>query len=162
MAGNRSSSGIERLAALTATALVLAALAACAPRLDNHGNRPDTDALGEIKPGVDTRDDVALKLGTPSSIATFDESTWYYISKKTETVAFLDPKVLDQKVVAVKFDASGIVTDVDEYSLEDGKDVQISSRQSPTMGRELTLLQQLYQTLLRGGGNTGPNEGFVR
>ncbi len=151
----------RRRLCLAAVALTAAATA-CSPRVDTRGNVPDAEMVAQIKPGLHTRNEVAGMLGTPSSLATFDQKTWYYISKKTETTAFFDPKVVEQQVVAVKFDDTGTVAQVDRLGLEDARDVQISDRESPTRGKELGLFEQLYKTLLRGRGDTGANEGFVK
>ena len=148
--------------AAVATAALCVAAAGCSPRIDKRGNLPDADAIAGIRTGVDTQADVAAKLGTPSSVATFDRNTWYYISKETESLAFFEPTVVDQQVLAVKFDDAGLVKDVQHFNMDDGKEVQVSSRVSPTLGREKTLIEQLYDVLLRGRGNQGTNEGFVK
>ncbi|MCC7167120.1 MAG: outer membrane protein assembly factor BamE, partial [Rhodospirillales bacterium] len=85
-------------------ALILLAAPACSPTIDIRGNLPNPDQLVLVKPGDVSRDDVANMLGTPSSTAVFDDETWYYISMRTETKTFFKPKVLDRKVVAVRFD----------------------------------------------------------
>ena len=147
---------------LIAFAAGAVSLVACTPRLDTRGAMLDPESIEEIKPGIHTRNEVAQRLGTPSSLATFDDKTWYYIGNKTETVAFLKPKVLEQQVIAIKFDETGTVKEVNKLDLKDGRDIQISDRVSPTRGRELGLFQQLYQTLLQGRGTAGTNEGFTR
>lgn len=141
--------------------LAMASLAACAPRVQTVGNLPRPEKIEQIQPGVDNKVQVAQKLGTPSSVATFDKNTWYYIGKKTESLAFFEPKVMDQKVIVVTFNGSGTVSKINKFGLKDGRNVQISKRISPTQGREMTLLQQLYSNLLRGARDTGANEGFV-
>ncbi|HEV8262594.1 MAG TPA: outer membrane protein assembly factor BamE, partial [Burkholderiales bacterium] len=68
-------------------ALALTA-AACTPRIDQRGNKPDEEQVVQINPGVDDKNRVAELIGTPSAISTFNDRTWYYISKRTETTAF--------------------------------------------------------------------------
>lgn len=148
------------LRALLAVVAVLASAAACAPRVTSNGNLPDAELVKEIKPGVHTRAEVIRMIGSPSSVSTFDKNTWYYISKKTETLAFFEPKVVDQQVLLIRFDGGGAVKDIRRMTLDDAKKVQISSRKSRTLGKELTLVQQLYKTLLRGrGGGRGDGGG---
>ena len=65
----------------------------------------------QINPGVDDKNRVAELIGTPSTISTFDDRTWYYICKRTETTAFFDPDVIDQEILVVKFDDSGVVAE---------------------------------------------------
>ena len=64
---------------------VVVATAGCAARIDQRGNKPDEDQVVQINPGVDDKNRVAELIGTPSTISTFDDRTWYYISRRTET-----------------------------------------------------------------------------
>src|ERR1044072_1807892 len=77
-------------------------LAGCAPRIKQRGKKPDEDQVVQINPGVDDKNRVSELIGTPSTISTFDDRTWYYISKRTETTAFFDPDVIDQQVLAIQ------------------------------------------------------------
>src|SRR5262245_13087988 len=99
--------------------------------IDSLGYVPDEGALERVKPGQQTREEVAQLLGTPSSIVPFSEDTWIYISRKTSTVAFLDPTVIEQNVVVVQFDQGGVVQDVRRYTLEDSKNIDPVSRKTP-------------------------------
>src|SRR5437016_2892977 len=77
-----------------------------------RGNLPTPEQLTQIKPGVTDKASVTALLGSPSSIASFDDATWYYISQKSQELAFFQPEVRDPEVVAVVFDKDGIVKDV--------------------------------------------------
>ncbi len=124
-------------------AVMLVAASACAPNVATRGNLPDPDKLAEIVPGEATRDDVATLLGSPSSAATFGEEIWYYIAARIETVAFNEPEVIDQQVVAIRFSEDGLVTAIDTYGMDDARAVEIVDRVTPTSGKEVTILQQL-------------------
>ena len=130
-------------------------LAACAPMVDQRGNLPDPTKLASIQPGVTTKEAVSKLLGTPSSISTFNDKTWYYISKKTKRISFWDPEVLDQQVLAIKFDDAGIVADMRIYGLENARAIVPDPNSTPTSGRELTILQQLLGNIGRFGGSGG-------
>jgi len=128
---------------------VAVSTAACSPRIDQRGNKPDEDQVVQINPGVDDKTRVAELIGTPSSISTFDDRTWYYISKRTETTAFFDPDVVDQEILAVAFDEGGIVESMRVYGQEDGRTIAYVDRTTPTEGNELTIIQQLLGNLGR-------------
>ena len=138
----QSAGSINRLLRAAGLSLVLASTA-CSPTIENRGYVPDAEALDRVKPGGQTRTDVAELLGTPSSVAPFSEDTWIYIQRKTSTVAFFEPRVLEQNVVVVDFDDAGIVRDVRRYTLEDGKLIDPVSRTTPAPGKELSFLEQL-------------------
>ena len=140
--------GRHRHALLIGLSMTLAA-AACTPRIDQRGNKPDEEQVVQINPGIDDKNRVAELIGTPSTISTFDDQTWYYISKRTETTAFFDPDVTDQEVLAIKFDDSGIVDSMKVYGQEDGRTIAYVDRVTPTEGTSLTILQQLLGNLGR-------------
>ncbi len=137
---------------LTVISLTLA-LAACSPTINSRGYVPDADALATVEPGQSNRADVAEALGSPSAEGVFDESVWYYISERTETVAFLKPKVIERTIIAVTFDDTDNVEDIFTYTKADGKPVKLVSRVTPTSGNELTILQQLFGNLGRFNDN---------
>ena len=148
------------LALAAAAAVVL--LAGCSTFVDQLANLPEADRLAEIKPGATTREQVQQLLGTPSSTSTFDDQTWYYISKKTEQWAFMAPETLDQQVVAVDFDANGIVRDVRHRGLDDAKEVAMVDRATPTPGKTLGFLEQLFGNLGRfNTPQTRPSRGQI-
>lgn len=128
---------------LLASALALSLLGACSPTIENRGYVPDKEALEKVKPGSQTRNDVSELLGTPSSVTPFSENTWIYVQSKTSTLAFFDPKFLEQNVVVVDFDDAGIVHDVRRYTLADGKVIDPVTRKTPAPGKELSFIEQL-------------------
>jgi outer membrane protein assembly factor BamE (lipoprotein component of BamABCDE complex) len=134
-------------------------LAACSPTIDQRGNLPDADNVLAIQPGVSTKDEVSQLLGTPSTIATFTDKTWYYISKRTETVAFFSPDVTDQQVLVVRFDDTDVVEQVALLGMDDANDVGMVDRETPTYGQQLTIMQQLLGNIGRftkGESTQGP------
>jgi outer membrane protein assembly factor BamE (lipoprotein component of BamABCDE complex) len=134
---------------LLAGAAAALAIAGCAPTVDQRGNLPDADNVLAIQPGTSTKDEVAQLLGTPSAIATFNDRTWYYISKRTETVAFFNPDVIDQQVLVVRFDEVDVVQQVAMLGMDDANEVDMVSRETPTFGTRLTVVQQLLGNIGR-------------
>lgn len=150
---------ITRLRALLPLTAAAAVLAACSPTIDQRGNLPDADNVLAIQPGQSTKDEVVQLLGTPSTIATFSEQTWYYISKRTETVAFFTPDVVDQQVLIVRFDEGEVVEQVALLGMDDAVEFDMVDRETPTYGQRLTILQQLLGNVGRftkGEATQGP------
>ncbi|WP_189494842.1 outer membrane protein assembly factor BamE [Algimonas arctica] len=155
--------------------MIIGALVAtgCNPILRTHGYVPTQDAKPqEINPSTDTKASVLASLGSPSVEGTFDEDveqdTWYYINQVRERYAYLRPQVQEQTITAISFNADGQVTKVAEYGIEDRRVVNYENRETPTRGRELSVLEQVFGTIGRiptdriGGGNQdvpggGPN-----
>lgn len=145
------------------------ALAACSIPVDQRGNLPEKESLEQIKPGVTDKATVTRLLGSPSSIATFDPDTWYYISQKTKNVAFFKTELIDQEVVAIDFDKEGLVRDVRHRGMEDRQDVTPNPNATPAPGREFSFIEQLIgnfgkfsgkgQSAGGGGGAGGGGSG---
>ena len=110
IAGLKFKTGRGVAAALCVCALLGAV--GCSPITRTHGYTPRADELDSIKAGVDTRLSVERKLGRPSTIGAFDDEVWLYISQRTETLAFYQSEVVEQRVVLIEFDGNGKVIDV--------------------------------------------------
>ncbi|MGH6887855.1 MAG: outer membrane protein assembly factor BamE [Rhizomicrobium sp.] len=137
-------------------------LAGCVPVVSQRGYLPDPAGEASIRPGADTETTVQARLGDPSTRAVFGGDSWYYISSIEKQLAFFDPKIQTRSIFAIHFDKDGKVVNTRHYSLKDGHVVAFESRTTPARGRELTLLQQLFNATpgvpiggLSPGGNTG-------
>lgn len=129
--------------ALTVVAAFSLLLMGCQATIDSRGYVPSEEDLERVKEGVQGREEVQEILGSPSSVSTFRDDRWYYISKKTRTTAFFEPKVLEQKVLVVEFDDTGMVKEMKRFELEDGVVIDPVTRKTPAPGRELSFLEQL-------------------
>lgn len=137
---------------LLAVALILAA-AGCTPTVSNHGHRLDPDLLAQITPGVTSREQVARTLGSPSSMATFNDRSWYYVSQRSERLSFYQSDVTEQDVVRIDFDANGIVTHVQRHGLEQAQAITPDPNKTRTLGNELTVVQQFIGNVGRFNSN---------
>lgn len=125
------------------------ALSACSPGVKVRGNLPDAETVASIQPGVHGRKDVVDLLGSPSTVSTFKDKEWYYIGSKTQQFAFLDPEILERSILVVSFADGGLVQDTRLYTVEDGRVIDPVDRVTPTEGKDLTVLQQLFGNLGR-------------
>ena len=130
---------------LSAAALALAAAsAACAPVQSYNGFRPDRNnaEIPDPQVGVDTRETVVQRFGSPSTTAVFDQTAWYYVSAVQERVAFYTPRITERRVMVVRFDGETVAA-VEKFGLERGHIVSYNDEETPTRGRELGVLEQL-------------------
>ena len=128
----------------------------CSPIVENRGYVFDEKLLDQIKVNETISNDVMDILGSPSTTSAIDSSTWYYIYSKAETVAFYHPTVTDRRVLAISFGDNNKVNYLKYYGLEEGKIISYVDRTTPTRGRELTVLQQLFGNLGRLGAGSLP------
>ena len=124
--------------------LGLLALSACTPLDDFHGYAPTDAQLAEIQVGRDTRDTVTLLIGSPSSSGVLTESVYYYVSMRKRAFLYRAEEVIEREVVAISFDDSGVVRNIERFGLEDGNIVALSRRVTDSNIEGLSLLQQLF------------------
>ena len=137
---NRATAPLRRAA--LAIGLTLA-VAACGPVTATRGNLVDNDRLQQIQVGQTNANDVFALLGTPTSVSTFDSRVWYYIGERTEQLAFLEPDITERRVLMIRFDEAGMVSELAELDADDAIDVNPVGRETPTLGRQITILEQL-------------------
>jgi len=129
----------------------LFATSACAPLKSYSGFQAIEANPKDVQVGTDTKSTVRGKLGSPSATSTFDPNVWFYINQVKERVAFKRPRVTSRNVTALTFNRdTEIVESVDNYTLKDGKVIAFNGHETPTRGRELTVLEQLLGTVGRG------------
>ncbi|WP_167406830.1 outer membrane protein assembly factor BamE [Bradyrhizobium forestalis] len=132
---------------LAATAAVGVALAACTGEQFQKGYILPPGALEQIPIGA-SQDQVLIVMGTPSTVATLDGEVFYYISQRSERpVAFMNQKVVDQRVIAIYFDKNRRVRRLANYGLQDGKIFDFISRTTATSGQEMSYLAPLFKLL---------------
>lgn len=142
---------------------------ACNPILRTHGYIPTEEKPQAVNPETDTKTSVLARLGNPSIETTFsedlEEDTWYYINSVRQRYAYLRPQIQDRTITAIHFNVDGQVTKVAEYGMEDGVPVNYVDRTTPTRGRELSVLEQIFGTIGRlptdrlGGNQNVPGGG---
>jgi outer membrane protein assembly factor BamE (lipoprotein component of BamABCDE complex) len=138
---------LVRCRAVAAIGLVCALLAACTGEQFQKGYILPQGALEQIPIGA-SQDQVLIVMGTPSTVATLDGEVFYYISQRTERpVAFMNQRVVDQRVIAVYFDKNRTVRRIANYGLQDGKIFDFVSRTTATSGQELSYLTPLFKLL---------------
>lgn len=144
---------MQRISASAALALALAGLgaAACSPVQDQHGFVSEGPIeAAPVQVGVDTMETVQARLGSPSTVGVFDETAWYYVATTTDRFAFYNPRTSDRQVLVVRFSPDQVVTSVQHFGMERGQVVNYADAETPTRGRELGLLEQLFGTIGRG------------
>ena len=141
--------GSTRIRSLGAALLLGASLAACSPLETRHGYVPTDEQLADVVVGVDTRETVAEVIGSPTSSGVLNESGFYYIAQTKRTVGARAPTVSSREIVAISFDDSGVVSNVERYGLEDGNVVALSRRVTDSNVDGLSLIRQLFGNIGR-------------
>lgn len=143
---------MPRITPIFAAVALAAAAGACAPTIATQGFQAIDAKPQDVVAGTDTRETVLARLGSPSTTSTFEpETVWYYLTQTTERYTYNKPQVSQRSVTEITFDkADGKVAAVRTLSLADGRDVAMERRETPTRGRQLTILEQLLGNVGRG------------
>ena len=132
------------------TLLVVSSLAAgCSPTIETRGFNAENVQFNQIKPGIHSKQQVRDILGSPSTIPSFDQNTWYYVSKKTSTTSFFTPEVIDQQVAVISFDERNIVNNIKTYKGEEAKCIKPVERKTGTTGYETGVFREVFSNFGR-------------
>jgi len=143
----RVGSALRSLCTVLALTLTAGVVAGCAGEQFQKGYILPEGALEQIPIGA-SQDQVLLVMGTPSTVATLDGEVFYYISQRTERkLAFMNQKLIDQRVIAVYFDKNRHVRRLANYGLQDGRIFDFISRTTPTSGQEMSYLAPLFRLI---------------
>lgn len=153
-------SGAEGLPAVGSTTarlrlvaiLGIAALSACTPQYRNHGFLPTETDLAMINVGVDTRDTVVAAIGAPTVSGVLNDSGFYYVESKFRHLGPFAPQEIERQVLAVSFNAAGVLTNIERFGLSDGRVITLSRRVTDDNVRDTTFIRQLLGNI----GNFDP------
>ena len=136
-----------------AIALVCTVLGGCTGEQFQKGYILPPGALEQIPIGA-SQDQVLIVMGTPSTVATLNGEVFYYISQRSERpIAFMNDRIVDQRVIAIYFDKNRQVRRLANYGLKDGMIFDFISRTTPTSGQEINYIAPLFKALNIGQGS---------
>lgn len=121
---------------------VFSILAACAATFSNHGYAPSETELEDIIVGVDSQSSVEETIGRPSSTGILREGGWYYLSSRVKHYAYRQDEIIDRQLVAISFDKRGVVSNIERFTLEDGRVIALNRRVTDTGIKGVSFLRQ--------------------
>ena len=141
-----------RTAVAAAISVSLLGTMACTPVSTYQGFQAIDQAPSDVKVGQDTRSTILARLGSPTATSAFDKDTWFYISQVSSKTAFYHPRINKRDVVAIAFTkGADQVSAVNTYTLKDGRVIAFNGRETPTRGREMSVLEQLLGSISAAG-----------
>lgn len=130
---------------------LLALLSACSSIKEYRGYIPDDKMISGIRVDVDNKESIAAMLGNPTMRPTFDDTNWYYYSKKTERWAFFKEKVTSMDILAISFDDENYVSDIRNYTVADNQIIDPVSKKTVTHGKDVNFFAELFGNVGRFG-----------
>lgn len=138
---------MARTIRLAGVLMMALGLAACSSVYRTHGYVPADDELAALNVGTDTRETVAAAVGRPTSTGVLDVGGWYYVKSRFRHFGARAPEEIDREVLAISFDDTGTVQNIERFGLEDGRVVALSRRVTETNIRGIGFLEQLFGNL---------------
>jgi len=119
--------------------LTVSLVTGCTTTYKDHGYLPLEESLNQVAIGKDNRGFVTGLLGSPIGSGVLDDGAIFYISTRIKTYLFYEPKVVSRDMIVVSFDSQDKVSNVERFSLEDGRIVVLSRRvtEAPVKGPKI-------------------------
>ena len=131
-----------------------------------RGQAADPRDVAELVPGVSTKADVQVELGSPTNVPSFDDTTWLYLGQQTHTRIAQTPGIISQTVTVVKFDSTGTLASIDTRPAPNGMQLSMTGGATASPGSEASFLGQVIGNIGRfspsgGSGASNPLSGFA-
>lgn len=134
---------------IVATLCAALLLSACSPVIRNHGFIPFQEDLDQIVVGQDTRESVAALVGPPTAGGVLSGGNYYYVASQFRHYGAVAPQEISREVLAIRFDAAGMVVNIERFGLEDGRVVVLSRRVTDDNIADTTFIRQLLGNIGR-------------
>ncbi|MAI97931.1 MAG: hypothetical protein CML37_04500 [Rhodobacteraceae bacterium] len=116
----------------------------CSKVTEFNGFDPGLDILTKLQKGKSKKPNVKDLLGEPHIIQGVGEDTWIYFSQEKEKLAFYEPQVVSRSIILLTFTKNSRLDEVEQYTIENSRIIEISSQKVVSGGRKLTILQQIF------------------
>lgn len=122
-------------------------LTGCQPTINHRGYMAAPGAFDQIREGM-SKTEVEGVLGSPSTTASINlqGDSYYYISSTTKNRPLARPEEVGREVIAIRFDGKDQVVSFAQYGLEEGKIIDLNTRQTPVAGKESNILKEMFNT----------------
>ncbi len=152
------------------------AVSGCTQLRTHEGYIVDQTLVDSVAVGIDNRESVARTLGQPTLasqfgsvngqggiVTTAQARDWYYISRNNRSLAFANPRTIEQLMLHVRFDALGNVASINRTGVETVARLNPESDKTPTLGRNSSFFEELFGNIgtvgAAGAGAPGGGRG---
>ncbi|MCP5037544.1 MAG: outer membrane protein assembly factor BamE [Rhodobacteraceae bacterium] len=136
--------GYRQIVRITAVALLALVVASCTATFRNHGYMPSDEELDLILVGVDTRESLEGSIGAPGTSGLLTGTAWYFVQSRFRHFAYNAPEEIERQVLAISFNDRGVVENVEQFGLEDGRVIVLSRRVTESNIKGITFIKQLF------------------
>jgi outer membrane protein assembly factor BamE (lipoprotein component of BamABCDE complex) len=132
------------LAAMVASSCLIG----CSRVEQRHGLHPGIDVIVGLVPQVTKREEVLMKLGTPSFTSMYGEETWFYAYTALQQRQFSSPKAIDQHTYKLTFNSLGVLTAIIDIPLAEAPHhIKVVSDHTPAKGDDTGFTREVFGSL---------------
>lgn len=127
--------------------LIITTLSSCISRSNKHGYMFDLSDHEQLKEEATTRDRVLLIMGSPTLIADLnDEETWIYFAEETKNLLFFKPKVIDRKIISIKFN-DDTIKELQHYNLSHQTNLEFNSEYTKVNSNKTGFFASIFSNI---------------
>lgn len=127
--------------------LLVSALSACS-RVNKHGYMMDLVEHDLLQKGVTTKERVLRIMGSPTIISDIDdEETWIYFAEDVKLLLFFKPKPVSRDIIALKFDDSQTISELERYSLGNETDLHFTDEYTKVKSNKSGFFKSIFSNI---------------
>lgn len=121
----------------------------CIVSVTNHGYEQDPDNFIRLKSNKSHKSDVIREAGSPSVISSFDKNIWYYVTTKTKRISAFKPKVIESRVIQLKFNNVDVLSNVSIFTINEHRELKFNRSESAVKGDDTSPLKDFFHNFGR-------------
>lgn len=118
-----------------------------------HGQVIPQENLAMLEVGKNDKQDVRRYLGSPSTVATFNDDEWLYITTKTVDKPLSPGNLVERNILVINFDDNGKIAQISKKDASASRELTPSEKLTETQGQSMGIIDQMLDNLGRGFGN---------
>ena len=117
--------------------------------VDVRGQYVSDDNIAKINNSHLSQEEVIELIGTPTYIPEYTKDTWYYVQRSLTRRAWLQPKVVEQRIVKVIFDQKNRASRAELITDSHNDSISVQSGYTESHGTEKSSIQKFVQNIGR-------------
>lgn len=139
----------NKVSKIVLSLMLICLLVSCSKNLETVGYFVNKSKLDSIKVNKSSKQEVLDTLGEPTAKSTFPPEAYYYIERQYERIAFLTPKLKEQKVISIEFNKQDIVTNLVIYDKDSANSLNYDSEKITFEGNKISGFKQIFENIGR-------------
>lgn len=117
--------------------------------IETRGQLIDDSLLPQLENKKLHKEQVTALLGTPTITPDYAPNSWYYVQRTLASRAWFAPRVIEQKIIKIKFNKKNMVEEVIAINDMHKENIVIVSDYTKTYGTELNGVQKFVKNIGR-------------